>query len=166
MSKVTTWFQANKSTVWSVGGVVLVILIIILGTVIFNNKDGEKASSELQTPTETALESKSAPAMSYIAKAPSVDQPKMSYDAALAAFGDNRIQFDDHCTATPISSTYKQGTKLMIDNRSGIEKVFHINGASYPIKAYDYVVMTLTSPDTVMVNCGDMKNVATVLVQK
>ena len=131
MSKFTEWYQANKSAVWSVGGVVVVVILIILGNLLFHKKTGDVVP-ETQTPADTALESSGNPAMSYTAPTgtPTSVAPKLGCDAAVAKLGRNRIQFDEKCAAVASNTTFKTGTEIMRDNRSSQAKTFVVSGTS------------------------------------
>lgn len=165
-----TWYQENQGTFWSVLGAIVVIAIIVVAAVLRGPKD--VAISNVQVPQQTALENKSPMQPRYYAPVAGETQspiaPKLSYDAAVNKFWNMRIQFGENCVATPAVSTFKNGTELMIDNRSTQDKVFTVNGSSYPIAAHDYAVVPFTattSPQKFTINCGVMQNAATVTVQ-
>ncbi len=100
----------------------------------------------------------------------STNAPKttMTYAQALATYADKRIQLDTTCQAHPNNVTYKNGTSIMIDNRSPQAVSVHI-GATYAVKAYGFKIIKLTSatlPSTLLIDCGVSQNVATILLQK
>lgn len=107
------------------------------------------------------------------AKVPSKDVAgKLSYEEAVAQYAGRRIQFAD-CKATPSAMTLKNGTKIMLDNRSANSSTIVINGVSHVLAAYQFKIVTLYSaklPQTLKFDCTTNKvnsyNVAQVLLQK
>jgi heme/copper-type cytochrome/quinol oxidase subunit 2 len=92
----------------------------------------------------------------------------LTYQQALINYKDRRIQFNSDCQATPSNVTYKNGTSIMIDNRSAIARTLNINGA-VSVKAWGFKIVKLSSstlPKTILVDCGNGQNVATILLQK
>ena len=93
----------------------------------------------------------------------------MSYEQALATYKDSRIQLGstDLCIATPRISTFKNGTTIMIDNRSEQSRSVTIGG-KYSVDPYGFVLVKLASnktPETFYVDCNMQQNVATILIQ-
>lgn len=92
------------------------------------------------------------------------------YTNLVAQFEGKRIQFDDNCQMTPASVTYKNGTKLMLDNRAGETRVMLIDNNQFVFPAYGYKIITLRSgnlPYTVVINkCDESVNVGQILIQR
>lgn len=104
---------------------------------------------------------------------PVASQPvTMSYTNALALYKDNlRIQVSgaDFCQVTPNNVMYKNGTSIMIDNRSSITRNIKIGNTSYSIPGYGFKIVKLSSatlPITLLMDCGTQQNVAKILLQK
>lgn len=92
-----------------------------------------------------------------------------NYDEALKQYGSRRIQFDMYCQAQPASSTYKDGTYLMLDNRSGDARIVTVNKIQYRLAGYGWKIITLKSktlPATWLLDCGSAISVGTILIQK
>jgi hypothetical protein len=151
----------SKAVVWVIVG----ILLIIGAYVIFAKKDdmtsdssGNQPAGEVESKEDTSAGSQNS----------SSTGSSMNYTQAVAAYGDRRIQLDTDCQAHPNSVTYKNGTSIMIDNRSARSaRVRH--GGAFTISPYSFKIVKLTSdklPATYLVDCGASQNVATVLVQK
>lgn len=147
--------------------VIAVVIIVVIGgawwlTQSKNNSALNSYSTDQNTTPSTDTNTGST--------MPSVVQGKLSYEAALALYGDNRIQFDSKCLATPTFPTFKIGTRIMLDNRSGKKAVISLDGTDYAIGAYGYTVVTLRTsaslPHTVYVDCNNGENNARILLQK
>ncbi len=95
---------------------------------------------------------------------------KLSYEKAMALYGDRRIQFDSKCVVTPNFPTFKIGTTIMLDNRSNKTRIISLDGADYAVKAYDYAVVTLHTgaslPHTMYIDCANGESNGRVLLQK
>ncbi|MBI4117237.1 MAG: hypothetical protein HY451_00895 [Parcubacteria group bacterium] len=92
------------------------------------------------------------------------------YSSLVAQFEGKRIQFDDNCQMIPPSITYKNGTRIMLDNRAGQSRVIVIDNNQFIFPAYSYKLVTLRSrnlPYTVKINkCDDLVNVGQILIQR
>ncbi len=92
-----------------------------------------------------------------------------NYSDALKLYGSRRVQFDMYCQAQPASSTYKNGTYLMLDNRSGDPRIISVNKVQYRLEGYGWKIITLTSktlPVTWTLDCGAAVGVGKILIQK
>lgn len=95
----------------------------------------------------------------------------LTYEAALGMYRDRRIQIDN-CTSQPYQVTYKNGTKIMLDNRSGDPVEIRINGQVYRMWEYEFRIVTLYSkqvPKNLQVDCimidQPAYNIANILLQ-
>jgi len=52
--------------------------------------------------------------------------PYIAYDEALVKYKDTRIQINSGCQAFPNNVTYKNGTTIMIDNRSNVDHLVKV----------------------------------------
>ena len=99
----------------------------------------------------------------------SVINTSISYADALVKYADRRIQLDPMCQAHPNNITYKDNTGIMIDNRSEKTRTIKI-GATFTIKPWGFKIVVL--PDvylkttTILVDCDQSQNVATILIQE
>ena len=93
----------------------------------------------------------------------------ISYANALVKHADRRIQLDPTCQAHPNTVTYKDNTGIMIDNRSSQTRTVKV-GITFVMKPYTFKIVVL--PDvylvskTLLIDCDQSQNVATVLVQE
>lgn len=91
------------------------------------------------------------------------------YTQAVLKYADVRMQFDAGCQATPNAATYKNGTTVMLDNRSEETRSIVIGGRTYTVPGLSYAIVKLTSaklPATYMVDCDFQQNIATILLQR
>ena len=92
-----------------------------------------------------------------------------TYTTLVKQYEGRRIQFDIYCQAIPKNVTYKNGTKVMFDNRSGDARIITIGGVQYNFPGYGYKVLTLSSntlPKTLLLSCGAAVNVGQILLQR
>lgn len=104
----------------------------------------------------------------YPAKGGTAEQRKV-YTQTVSSFEGERIQFDERCQAIPSQLTFKNGAKVMFDNRSGDARQISIGGVGYQFPGYGYKIITLASsrlPKTLWINCGSAVNVGQILLQK
>jgi len=161
--------QKNKSMTW-----ILVAALVLIAIVIFMvrsknmNQDDVVVDQENAIVAEDTTEGAEDTTPVTTPVAVSVPAASMSYQQALLAYKDRRIQIDKNCQAIPNNVTYKNGTSIMIDNRAPVARNLNINGA-VSIKGYGFKIIKLSSatlPKTILVDCGQGQNVATILLQK
>jgi hypothetical protein len=156
--------QKNKKTIWITVGVIVVIIIILIAS--RGNKKPEIVNElPINTNnTEVIQATPAKPAVKNVKNSAST----ISYEDALVQYRDYRIQLNKDCQAIPNNVTYKNGTSIMIDNRSSVERDVRV-GSNYTIPAWGFKIINLTSstlPATWLVDCGAQQNVATILIQK
>lgn len=97
-------------------------------------------------------------------------EQNLTYQQVVEKYQNYRIQFNDQCDAIPASgTTFKNGTHVMFDNRSGVSRIITLDGKGYVIAPYGFIVLPLASvnlPHTIKVDCDRQYNVASVLVQR
>ena len=151
----------QKKNLWIVVGVVVVIIIIFL----FGKKDGALDSSVIKDESDDVVVTDSNDSTGVV-KTPVA--PSVSYAQALEKYKNYRIQLNTTCQASPNNVTYRNGTSIMIDNRSASSRVVKV-GSIFNIKPWDFKVVKLSSstlPITWLVDCDKSQNVATILIQK
>ncbi|MFA5997351.1 MAG: hypothetical protein WC791_02570 [Candidatus Paceibacterota bacterium] len=95
----------------------------------------------------------------------------LSYVQALALYPEkNRIQLTGgtFCQASPTMATFKNGTSIMIDNRSSEVRTITL-GTAYTLPGYGFRIIKLSSatlPASLLMDCNKQLNVATVTIQK
>lgn len=91
------------------------------------------------------------------------------YTQLVTEYNGRRIQFDMLCQTVPSTVTYKTGTDVMFDNRSGDQRYISIDGKVYNFPGYGYKILNLKSstlPYSLYLNCGSAINVGQILLQK
>ena len=154
--------NSSKTWIW----VIVIVVIVIILFVVFGRKSSTTPITE-GTPTgDTALEPTES-VQDTTGDAPGA--VTISYANALVKYADRRIQLDKNCVARPNNVTYKDNTGIMIDNRSPLTRTIKV-GTTFSIKPYGFKIVTL--PDTylksktLLVDCDNSQNVATILVQE
>ncbi len=91
------------------------------------------------------------------------------YNQLVKTYRNARIQFSSTCQATPNVAAYKNGTSIMLDNRSSVAHTVTFGGATYSLPAYGHQIVTITSPTvpaSMGINCGQSVNVGTLRVSQ
>ena len=145
---------------------IVVVLVAVLGFWLMGR--GGKFAGDYVSPTAT-------PTLSPGAKAPSKPGAKTSpaastksYTELVKEYDGRRIQFDERCQVVPKDPTYKNGTSVMLDNRSGSAKTIKVGDKSYNLQGYGYWIVNLSSPSLpkeLTVGCGAAVNVGKILLQ-
>ena len=68
----------------------------------------------------------------------------------------------------PNPITFKNGTSVMLDNRSGSERTITLDGTPYRLSAFGFKILTLRSrvlPHTVAIDCGEGRNNGQIILQ-
>lgn len=150
--------------------VVIAVAILVVLAVLLRGT-GEWSGSQSQstaTPTVSPSVSASAtPSVSPKTTIKPVPAPS-SYGEAVKQYETRRIQFDMYCQANPVNNTYKNGTSIMLDNRSGDARIITVGGVQYRLDGYGWKIITLSSktlPATLAVDCGAGRNVSKILLQ-
>lgn len=151
----------------------LVVVILVVGVGYWlMGRDGnfmsDYTSPEEGTPAASSPAAK-APAKKAVAPATSsVPTSARPYGDLVKEYDGRRIQFDGRCQQTPVSVTYKNGTNVMLDNRSSNPVSVKVGTISYSLLGYGYQIINLSSsslPKEMMVSCGTAGNVGKVLLQ-
>jgi hypothetical protein len=163
----------NNKDIWIGAIVVLIIIAVVIFFSLRNKK--EKIPVTLEQGTEDILPLPQ-PTPSTRKNINNVnnktgESASLSYAEALVKYSDKRIQFDSSCHVPMpnITVTYKDNIGIMLDNRSASDHTIKV-GTDYTIKAYGFKIIFL--PDiylkakTILVDCDNQQNVATILVQE
>jgi hypothetical protein len=153
----------NKRLLWYVIGAVVILVVL---AVVFRGKGEWSGYPVIPTPTPSASMSPTPSAVSRATPKP-IATPA-NYTEAIRQYADRRIQFDMYCQANPLNNTYKNGTSIMLDNRSGDARIITVNGVQYKLAGYGWKIITLyskTLPATWAVDCGSARNVSKILIQ-
>lgn len=95
--------------------------------------------------------------------------PKVTYETLLKQYEGRRIQFDKNCQAIPNQLTFKNGTSVMFDNRSGDARTFALNETVYQVGGHNWKIITLSSktlPFKYLIDCGSAQNVGSITIQR
>lgn len=148
---------------------IVVVVIAIAAGVWWFEKGGremmDKVGNASPTPSPSvAAGSKAKPA----AGAPAATQSPYSgktYSQLVAEFGNNRLQFDQRCQASPGRMVVKSGQPFLLDNRANESRTIKFNNQTYNLGAYGYQVVTLSGAGTYDVNCSVAGKVGTLLLE-
>ena len=156
----------KKSLLWVLMGLVAIVLVWVVVWLVARSS---RVTPVVEAPAPAPVVEVSKPAPVVIA--PSKVTPKMSYADAFALYSKTRVQLGAKCNPTPFAPVYKNGATIMIDNRSGENRIVAVGETTYHVNAYDYVLATLSYPEAtlpvkVLLDCGNTQNVATLTVEK
>lgn len=160
---------------------IVIVAIAIVGIVAFAifNKRSDEASEgvvpETATTTATAPTSRNT-VTTGTEKAPAIstkgNQPvTLSYQNALLQYKDDkRVQITGttFCQVSRNNLMYKNGTSIMLDNRSAQTHTIKIDN-TYVIGGYGFKIVNLSSsvlPKTFLVDCDKQQNITKILLQK
>ena len=147
--------KSLKIWIWAIVAIIVVVVLIF----VFANKPARvnQVTTEPDSTQDISAQDIGAGSVS------------IAYADALIKYADRRIQLDSSCQAHPTNVTYKDNTGIMIDNRSPQTQTIKV-GITFTIKPYGFKIVVL--PDvyltskTLLVDCNQRQNVATILVQE
>lgn len=153
----------NKKIIW------LVIVLVVLAIVFMGMRKGATVNPGA-TPTPS-LSASPKVSSTPVSKNPVVTPTPLlgSYSQLVLEYGDRRVQFNNSCYMLPATPTFKNGSKIMFDNRSSDTRTITIDGTAYTFAGYGYRVVTLSSatlPRTISINCGSLVNAGQITLQK
>jgi len=146
-------------------GLVLILVALIFISLIVFMGDNKEVEEPRDTTNGTVNVS---PTTSPVPARSSSPVKTKTYTELVAEFNGRRIQFDINCQAIPNYVTFKEGTQVMFDNRSGEQRFITIGGVSYSFPGYGYKILTMSAdklPATVLLSCGSAINVGQILIQ-
>jgi len=151
----------KKNWIWLV-----VIVVVALVALWFWKGDKISQNGLTLTPGDSVVVS---PTPKPVVSRTSIPVPgAANYTQLVSEYDGRRLQFNDKCQMTPPTPTFKNGTKIMLDNRSKDSRVVTINDKKYSMIGYGYQLVTLTSttlPQTLNINCDSMVNAGRILLQ-
>lgn len=146
--------------------IAVIVVIVVVALLIGKAKNGEQASP---SPSASVSVSPSASASPTAKAGGTVGGTTVAYADALTKYASRRIQFDARCQASPNQLTEKNGTAIMLDNRANVPRVIALDTMKYPMLAYGWRVITVSSrtlPHTFLIDCGTSQNVARITVER
>ncbi|MDO8601894.1 MAG: hypothetical protein Q7R62_02060 [bacterium] len=156
--------KSNK-VVWLVAAIVLIGAVVALNNISnssdeFSSKD-DSSDVVKETDEEAAIQASSAATLV-------VDNDMdlaLPYTAAFTKYAGRRIAFDSRCQATPTTTTFQDGTKIMLDNRGVGASRIVVGNKAFQIPAYNFAFLTLAT-GIYEVDCESNKSAATITVTK
>lgn len=154
--------ENKKMWIW-----VVIVLVLIGGMAMYTFKN--KAEPVVDNQLNEVEGTEDTTPVVEDAQVTNTTKVSLSYADALVKYADKRIQLDSSCQARPNVVTYKDNTGIMIDNRSDQTRTVKVGG-TYTIKPYGFKIIILpnitTAPKSILVDCDQSQNVATILVQE
>ena len=158
----------SQKSAWLWGMVIVAIAVAGIGFLLVN-------SSRQIAPS---AQNDSAPPASNLSPEPNPQRlsrsgtTNLTFQQAYEEYYDHRIRINNCMAALP-QITLKNGSKIMLDNRSADPLEITLGGKSYRLYDYDFAVITVSSsalPITIKMDCqmGDEvgKNIAQILVER
>jgi hypothetical protein len=147
------------------------ILFGLVSLVVIDNYQGKEEEPAKSAMVYLSTEDISWGSVNADENAPQSTTPPtklLSYQEALALYMGKRIEINEQCYATPNTMTFKNNTKVMIDNSSDTPKILKI-GKTTTVKAHGFKIVNLTStklPVKMIVDCGPLKGIANITLLK
>jgi hypothetical protein len=151
----------SKKVLWLIVVVVVAIAIYLVwgggSGSILTNLPGIYNASPSPTPATGTYKPKATPVAGT-----------KSYTDYVKEYEGRRIQFGENCQMVPVRPTYKNGTSILLDNRSAQSRTIAMGGKTYSLQGYGYQVINLSSPalpKEMSVSCGSNPSVGIILLQ-
>lgn len=144
----------------------IVVIVAVAAVVYFMG--GDWAGKYIGTVTVSPSPSTGTAAKPVLKKIGTATTSTKTYTELVKEYEGRRIQFDQYCQANPKNITYKNGTTIMLDNRSGDARTITLAGVKYQLSGYGYALVTLSSqslPKEMLLSCGSAVNVGKILLQ-
>ncbi len=157
----------NNKNLWISAAVIVLVIAGLIYWSIANDNSPEEELTQNTSPTGEVESTEDTSEGSVNTRA-SFGAATLSYQKALIQYEGARLQLDTTCQGTPDNMTFKNGTNIMIDNRSPHSRTVRV-GSTFSIKPWGFKIVKLSSsilPATWLVDCDQSQNVATILIQK
>ena len=147
---------------------VLAAVVAVAAVAYFYGGKGPSIVLEEETPP---VGGSASPLSAPAAQAPKPGSAVISvqaYSELVRQYEGRRIQFDEGCQVFPNDISFKNGTKVMLDNRAPAATNVNLGGTVFSLPAYGYQLVTLSSPTlpkTLNVACGSSPSVGKILLQ-
>lgn len=146
----------------------IVVIVAVAAVVYFMGGDWASKYTGVETKSPSPSPVAGGTVNKRVVKPSTAPVSTKSYTELVKEYEGRRIQFDERCQVIPQSPTYKNGTSVMLDNRSAGARSVMVGGTKYDLSAYGYRVITLSSsslPKELAVSCGSSGNVGKILLQ-
>ncbi len=162
----------NKKLLISLVVIVIgVVIIVLLDSQVRNRTsqlDNSTSDSSETGEIDSQAEATTGTEKQGVTRAPKGDEG-LTYQQVVEKYKDFRIQFNNQCAPLPSSVTYKNGSRVMFDNRSVSERSISLDGKAYKISTYGFIVLPLsakTLPHTIKIDCDQQYNAGQILLQR
>ena len=158
----------RKTVIGIVIAVVFVLLLVFAG---YSKNPGTVNQNENNATSTGSMASSTASSTQQKAEV-KTQKPidlALTYQKIVEQYGDRRIQFDNACQAFPARLGFKNGTAIMLDNRTEKTKTIKLSGRAFILKPLGYITMKVTSkilPSTVFIDCDSHYNVGQIFLQE
>lgn len=162
--------RIKKKNIYMIITVVVIIIITIivlsaLSNAPKNNKQASPPSANTQQQT---------PVTQPIKTSQQLIQQALSYQDALKIYQGKRFQFSSTktgaCFVTPNISTFKNNTKIMLDNREAKQITVYLNGVAHVMSALSFKIITLSAtkplPQEVKIDCQNNYSIGKLTIQQ
>jgi len=172
----------KKLVAIGIGAVIVIIAIVALAfgksEKSSESEEAESSKSEIAQPvapapaptTETPVPTTNTPTpTTQVPRTTTTPTVTQSYSDALKKYAGVRMQFNDAGKAEPTKFVFKNGSYMMLDNRSAKAKTVKVGPSSYSLAGYGFRIIRITAtkfPSTLSVDCGAAQNVAEIIVEK
>src|SRR3989344_7635459 len=147
---------------------IVVVLVVVLGYWLMGKEGGLPIGDSVLYPTSSPSSSPAAKKAPPKPGASASPAPARPYGDLVKEYEGRRIQFDQRCQVVPNDATYKNGSSVMLDNRSSSPVTVKVGTTSYSLIGYGYQVINLSStslPKELTISCGSAGNVGRILLQ-
>ncbi|MFA6534082.1 MAG: hypothetical protein WCT37_02810 [Patescibacteria group bacterium] len=155
----------NKEIVWLV--VAILVIAVIVGVVYYELNKEQLPPSPINM-ADNQVEILVGTEKTGVVLAPKTEAG-LSYQQVVDKYKGYRFQFNDQCATIPSTQTFKNGTRVMFDNRTAEQKTIALDGKGYTIGSYGFIILPLsarTLPHTIKVDCDQQYNTAQIYLQK
>jgi hypothetical protein len=165
-------FMNNNKSMW----IWTVVVVVVLGLIIWGvSRRGDEVQEAVNnndvvaTSTASSTDNNNGTQTGVTGSGST-----LSFTQAVKLYASSRIQFTspqpvNSCQAFPGKVTYKNGTNVMLDNRTAKTLSLRFDNNTHVLPAYSFKVVKVSSatlPHTYTVDCNTNQNVATIEVQK
>ena len=164
--------QTKSKTGMYVGIAAVIVLIIVIGLAMSNNK--ETMEEVVVTPVDTTVvpdntNNPVTPPVSGIdpeREGTSVGSGAGTYANLMLKYKGRMVQFNKECAVVTNKVGFKQGTDILLDNRDNTAVKIVIGSRTFNLPGYGYKVIDLPTIGSFQLDCNKRLNVVTVTVQK
>ena len=161
----------DNHKIWRI--VVVISILLVVGAIIFkmkhtNSVPSRSVSEEVAQPTikESSEDQKKPKTQTQQAPTIIVTSVQPTYESLKTEYQGRTVEFGESCVATPSSSTFKAGTAIFLDNRSGVARKIEIGNVVLSLTAYGYTNVVMSQVGTYQVSCDSMKNSGSIIIQQ